>query len=240
MIDQPVIDAERMLLKLAPNAQISRLPVGTPPAGTDLGSGIVADLGRRSRNPPMVELYISGQVPNLIGETRARAQRLLTSYGMSGTWRPRNATADSIVSAQDPGRGTRADWLTVVAVTLGPPLTQPSSAPTAVSDRPTSQPAEPAAGAGDPGRESRALRPSVSVALITAGASVLLLVALLAVHVLRPTKRGRWVRAHVRARAVGDSTGRQTTGQPDTTRDLSIRIRPSIDSGRHALEETGR
>jgi hypothetical protein len=91
VVRMTVLDAEQILRAWAPQALIVREVIGTPPKDADLGYGWVRKQGFE---PPLtVTLYVEGQVPDLVGETRGGAEKLLTLYGMGSNWQPEAASA---------------------------------------------------------------------------------------------------------------------------------------------------
>jgi hypothetical protein len=150
---------------------------------------------------------------------------------------PESAADSDVVNDQDPGAGRLVARRTRILVrAAAAPVVAPSAGPTAVVIKP------------EPEADLESITPSASRSGLwpTVGISVLVLMCvLLALLVLRQLparapKRADWVDAHVRARAVIDVAGAQTTSPSGTIPSLSIRISSHIDPGRHTLQETSR
>ena len=126
VVGKRVDEAEQILRAWRPGIRIKPTPEGQPPAGVDLLYGLVSGQEEEGQEegeedgPLTINLEITGRIPNLVGETRAEAKRLLGLAGMSGVFEPADGVAAAVVQKQDLTPGTEASWATTVTAQLGP------------------------------------------------------------------------------------------------------------------------
>jgi hypothetical protein len=173
-------------------------------------------------------------VPQLLKLQVKDARSVAASAGVVLDLRPPSALDTDVVTDQRPIADELVEPGTRVLVTARPVVVNPSTAPR------TTEPAlSPTAGESGPGYDLSATPQWLPAAAISGSILLLVLVVLLVLYTLlvhRP-KQARWVRGHVRARAVNGPVGGPTIGRSGTAGDLSVHIHLHIDAGSHMFEE---